>query len=174
MQHGNIGDGPGVGDAAGFHQYMFGGIGPSHQIHHGQQQIIAHGATNAAIGQCHRIAAVSGQQIAIHRQIAKIVDHHGKAQARVLSKQIIQQGGLAGAEETTNDRQRNGHGYPANRRPGQETHGRPKPCPRPAHRAGFRAPPPSDHPPGPQSRPACRPRYCRPPYPSSYYRRRRW
>ena len=108
---------------------MFGGIGPSHQIHQGQQQIIPHGATNAAIGQCHRIAAVSGQQIAIHRQIAKIVDHHGKAQARVLSKQIIQQGGLAGAEETTNDRQRNGHGYPANRRPGQENTWPPKTVP---------------------------------------------
>src|SRR5262249_10845277 len=80
------------------------------QLLDGRQEIVGHGAADAAIGQLDDILvaagrdAAAGDDLAINAEIAELVDHDREAPGATVLQQMPKQAGLAGTEKTGDDR----------------------------------------------------------------------
>ena len=94
------------GQTTGFNDDAIEAIRLLQQLRHRRQELVLHGATEAAIGQFHQptievlfgAEATAGDQVTVNADFAEFVDQHGQALAAV-QQQMTQQGGLAGAKE---------------------------------------------------------------------------
>ncbi|CAB3958324.1 hypothetical protein LMG7053_05604 [Achromobacter ruhlandii] len=105
IRQAHLRDAPGVGHAAGLDHDPFGrGI----QCQHPRQRVVqaaGHRAADAAIGQPDHLVRALRQQAGVDIHRPEIVDQHRGA-AAAGRQHVVQQGGLAGAQETAHHRQR--------------------------------------------------------------------
>ena len=98
------------GQAAGFHDDAVELIRAFQQALHRRQEVVLHGAAEAAVGELHQAAvpflfgaeAAGGDQIAVDAHIPEFVDDDGQALA-ALQQQVAQQGGFASPQEARHD-----------------------------------------------------------------------
>jgi len=88
----------------------FAAVQPFEQQIQGLGQVGVNGAADAAVGQGHDLHRLVAQQLGIDTGVAEFVFDHGDFQAVLGFQQMAQQGGLAGAEETAEHRDRDGRG----------------------------------------------------------------
>src|SRR5258705_13707327 len=81
-------------------------------LHHGKK-IVLDGAADAAVGKIVDFGAAllagASQQSAIHGDFAELIHEHGAPTVGIFFQQTTNQGGLPGAEESGNNRDRNFH-----------------------------------------------------------------
>ena len=68
------------------------------QRHQRADEVAAEGAADAAAGDAHQVPGLRFDQVRVDRQLAEIVDQHGKAHALCMAQEVVDQRGLAGAE----------------------------------------------------------------------------
>lgn len=79
----------------------------------GGQEVVGHGAADAAVGEFDDLVlaaaldAATGEQVAVDPDVAELVDHQGDAPAIGGLQQMADQAGLAGTEKAGDDRGRN-------------------------------------------------------------------
>ena len=97
------------GEAGGLDQDVLGRARPVEQGLHGGQELVRHGAAEAAIGQLDDVLllaaldAAAPQRLAVDAQRAELVDDDGDAAAARMGHQVAHQRGLPGAEEAGDD-----------------------------------------------------------------------
>ncbi|KEH10251.1 hypothetical protein GY14_07185 [Delftia tsuruhatensis] len=101
-----LGDAPGVGDAAGLDHHGVEALALLQHADQGHGQVIADLAAHAAIGQRDGVAAVVLDQACIDVERAEVVDQHGQPLAIRMAQPVVEQRGLAGAQEAADDRER--------------------------------------------------------------------
>jgi hypothetical protein len=102
-------DGSGVGEAGGFHEHALEGgdftaVAPRQQAAQGIGEIAAHGAAQAAAGHHRDLAAHRLIQQMIERDLAKFIDDDGAVGHAGMAQQLVDQSGLAAAEEAGDQR----------------------------------------------------------------------
>ena len=165
-------DARGVGHAAGFDHDPF---RQRIQRQHPRQRLVeaaGQRAADAAIGQPQHLPGAVRQQARVHVHRPEVVHQHRRAPP-VLRQRMVQQRGLARAQETADHGQRDASALCAVhlRRP-RPSAVRRRRCPTPARPSGARPAKPRDHPPARRSPHACRPRWSRPDDPCAAYRPR--
>ena len=96
----------------GFHHDPIELIRPLEQKFHRGQELLLHGAAEAAIGQLHdapgafllRAEAAAGDQVPIDAHLAEFIDQHGQT-ATAVEQQAAQEGGLPSSQKAGD------HGY---------------------------------------------------------------
>ena len=84
--------------ATGFDQHQVGRRDALRQGHQGRHQIAADAAADASTRQAHHFAIGRFDQIGIDADGAEVIDHDRDAPTLRMAQQMIEQGGLAGAE----------------------------------------------------------------------------
>src|SRR5690606_23484691 len=80
------------------------------QVGQGPHQIAAHGAAEAACGELDEALVAGRDEVVIEADLAELVDDDGGAREGRLTQQPAEQGGLAAAEETGQNRDGNHDG----------------------------------------------------------------
>lgn len=165
-------DARGVGHAAGLDHDPF---RRRIQRQHPRQRFVkaaGQRAADAAVGQPQHLPGAVRQQARVHVHRPEVVHQHRRAPP-VLRQRMVQQRGLARAQETADHGQRDASAPCAVhlRRP-RPSAVRRRRCPTPARPSGARPVAPRDHPPARRSRHACQPRWSRPDDPCAAYRPR--
>ena len=99
--------------AAGLDQHQVGGRGTLRQGHQGRHQVAPDTAADASASQIHHLAIGRLDQVDIDADIAEVIDHHSDAPTLRMAQQVIEQGGLAGAEIAAEHDRRKRHGCSA-------------------------------------------------------------
>ena len=91
--------------ARGLDYDVIGRIGPVEQRLHGRDEVVGHGAADAAVGQLHdtvllaALDAAALEDLAVDSEVAELVDDQGDARAVGRRQQVADGRGLAGTEE---------------------------------------------------------------------------
>ena len=101
-----LGDAPGIGDAAGLDHHGVEALALLQHADQGHGEVIADLAAHAAIGQRNGVATVGLDQACIDVERTEVVDQHGQPLAIRMAQPVVEQRGLAGAQETADDRER--------------------------------------------------------------------
>ena len=86
-----------------------GGSGRFEQLLDGRQEVVGHGAADAAVGELDDVVLRAGrdaaarQELAVDAELAELVDDEREAAAVGVAQQMPDHGGLAGAEEAGDD-----------------------------------------------------------------------
>jgi hypothetical protein len=88
-------------------------LSASQALHDGEE-IIVHGATDAAVREVMDFGAAirvrGSQEGTIHGDLAELIDQHREATVRIFFQQTAEEGGFAGPEEAGDDGDGNFHG----------------------------------------------------------------
>ena len=101
----DLGDRPGIADAAGFYEHVVEGLRRVEDADHGRQEVVGHAAADATVGEAQRLAVMRQDQVGIDVDRPEIVDEDGDAFPR-RREQAVDERGLARPEEATDHRQR--------------------------------------------------------------------
>ena len=107
--------GHGLGDAGRFDDDLV-VLAGARQVPDALDQVLAQGAANAAVGQLDEAVFAAGEvgaggdEVGVDVYLGEVVDDHGQPAAGAVRQEIVQERGLAGAEEAGEDRHGSGGG----------------------------------------------------------------
>ena len=101
----SLGDRSRIGHPAGLDEEVVGRVGPGQQLKEGVGQVAAHRqrAAYASVGHLHDLLVGGDDQVAVDADLAHLVDNHRDAAAVVGAQDVVDEGGLARAEEPRED-----------------------------------------------------------------------
>ena len=100
------GDGQWVSDAGGFHDDMIELVGAGEDADDAVDQVIVRGAADAAVVELDHVVGAGDDQVVVDADVAELVDEDGGADALAVGEDVVDQGGLATAEEASDQRYR--------------------------------------------------------------------
>ena len=99
-----------IGQAGGFHHQVVHLLRPLQDAVHGLQQLAVDRAADAAVAELHHVVTRGNDQVVVDADLAEFIHQHGRLQALLVGEDVVEQRGLAGAEETGEDRHRQAGG----------------------------------------------------------------
>ena len=97
----------GVSQSGGFHHDQINRLRTVQHPVHSLQQFPVDRAADAAVAELHHLITGGHHELVVNAHLTELVDQHGAAQALLVAEDVIEQGGLARAQEAGE----NGHGH---------------------------------------------------------------
>ena len=99
-----------IGQAGGLDHQVVDLLGPLQNAINGLQQLAVDRAADAAVAELHRVVPRGDDQVVVDADFAEFIHQHGRLQALLVGEDVVEQRGLARAEETGEDRHRQAGG----------------------------------------------------------------
>ena len=100
------GDRQWVGDPGRFHDDVVEVVGTGEDADDAVDQVVVRGAADAAVVELDHVVGAGDDQVVVDADVAELVHQDGGADALAVREDVVDQGGLAAAEEASNQRYR--------------------------------------------------------------------